>query len=213
MNAHKNVFTALTAAQGEMGPLVKGAVNPHFKSRYATLDDVVNAVRPPLNGNGICFHFETQAAEMVAVLTHGESETSIRCGVPLLVSKNDIQAYKSATTYAKRIGLESVCGIAPQDDDDGQAAAKSPPRHEAPKQVAFTPAALSSGLREDDAEAEAAIAMIAGMASLEMLANYWKGLARDVPHVAAAKHVVAAKDARKLALTQPADLAGDLVPY
>ena len=121
MTPHKNVFTALAAAQGEMGPLVKGATNPHFKSRYATLDDVVNAVRPPLNANGLCFHFETLAGEMVAVLTHGESETSIRCGVPLLVSKNDIQAFKSAATYAKRIGLESVTGIAPADDDDGHA--------------------------------------------------------------------------------------------
>ena len=202
------MFTALTAAQGEMGPLVKGAVNPHFKSRYATLDDVVNAVRPPLNSNGICFHFETQAGEMVAVLTHGESETSIRCGVPLLVSKNDIQALKSAATYAKRIGLESVCGVAPQDDDDGQAAARSRP--EAPKQL---PAALASSLREDDAQVETAIAMITGMASLDMLANYWKGLVRDVPHVAAAKSVLAAKDARKLALSPPADLAGDLIPY
>jgi hypothetical protein len=208
MNAHKNVFTALTAAQGEMGPLVKGAVNPHFKSRYATLDDVVNAVRPPLNGNGICFHFETLAGEMVAVLTHGESETSIRCGVPLLVSKNDIQAFKSATTYAKRIGLESVTGIAPADDDDGQAAAKS---RQEPKQ--FAPAALASSLREDDAQVEMAVAAIAQMASLEMLANYWKGLARDVPHVAAAKAVITAKDARKLALTRTADLAGDVIPY
>lgn len=207
MNAHKNVFTALVAAQGEMGPLVKGAVNPHFKSRYATLDDVVNAVRPPLNTNGICFHFETLAGEMVAVLTHGESETSIRCGVPLLVSKNDIQAFKSAATYAKRIGLESVTGIAPADDDDGQAAAKA--RRDEPRQ--FTPAPVS--LQETDLQTEAAIAMIAGMASLEMLAGYWKGLARDVPHVAAAKSVLAANDARKLALTQPADLAGDVIPY
>lgn len=208
MNAHKNVFTALTAAQGEMGPLVKGAVNPHFKSRYATLDDVVNAVRPPLNSNGICFHFETQAGEMVAVLTHGESETSIRCGVPLLVSKNDIQALKSAATYAKRIGLESVCGVAPQDDDDGQAAAKSRPE---PRQLPA--AALQISLREDDAQVETAIAMISGMASLDMLAGYWKGLVRDMPHVAAAKPVLAAKDSRKLALTQPADLAGDIIPY
>jgi len=158
MSAHKNVFTALTAAQGEMGPLVKGAVNPYFKSRYATLDDVVNAVRPPLNSNGLCFHFETQAGEMVAVLTHGESETSIRCGVPLLVSKNDIQAFKSAATYAKRIGLESLSGVAPEDDDGNAAAAapiqrpaerQAPARISADQFIALTARMEAAGVPED----------------------------------------------------------------
>jgi hypothetical protein len=37
-----------------------------------------------------------------------------------------MQGMKSATTYAKRIGLESLSGIAPE-DDDGNAAAKAPP--------------------------------------------------------------------------------------
>jgi hypothetical protein len=37
-----------------------------------------------------------------------------------------MHGFKSATTYAKRIGLESVTGVAPE-DDDGNAAAKSPP--------------------------------------------------------------------------------------
>ena len=38
-----------------------------------------------------------------------------------------MQGYKSATTYAKRIGIESLTGIAPE-DDDGNAAAKAPPK-------------------------------------------------------------------------------------
>ena len=42
------------------------------------------------------------------------------------VGKQDMQGYKSATTYAKRIGLESLTGIAPE-DDDGNAAAKAAP--------------------------------------------------------------------------------------
>lgn len=210
MNAHKNVFTALTAAQGEMGPLVKGAVNPHFKSRYATLDDVVNAVRPPLNANGLCFHFETRDGEMVAVLTHGESETSIKCGIPLLVTKNDIQAFKSATTYAKRMGLESITGIAPADDDDGTAAAKAPPRPEVapPKAKQPPPSDAASG-----AEVETAIALIDGMASVSMLGDYWTGLNKNAPHVARERKVIIAKDARKMQLTANADLAGDSIPY
>lgn len=210
MSAHKNVFTALTAAQGEMGPLVKGAVNPHFNKRYATLDDVVNAVRPPLNANGLCFHFETKDGEMVAVLTHGESETNIRCGIPLLVSKSDIQAYKSAATYAKRIGLESITGIAPADDDDGTAAAKAPPRPEVAPPKAKQPPPSDAA---SEAEVETAIALIDGMASVSMLGDYWTGLNKNAPHVARERKVIIAKDARKMQLTANADLAGDSIPY
>jgi hypothetical protein len=91
----------------------------------------VTAVRGPLNNNGIAFFhciIRTEAGQdMRTVLMHGESETSIECDVPLIVSKNDMQGMKSATTYAKRVGLESVTGIA-ADDDDGNAAAKAAPR-------------------------------------------------------------------------------------
>ena len=128
---HKNIYIALAAAQSEMGPLVKGSNNPHFKSKYADLADLVTAVRGPLNNNGIAFFHcivRTEAGQdMRTVLMHGESETSIECDVPLIVSKNDMQGMKSATTYAKRVGLESVTGIA-ADDDDGNAAAKAAPR-------------------------------------------------------------------------------------
>jgi hypothetical protein len=210
MTPHKNVFTALAAAQGEMGPLVKGATNPHFKSRYATLDDVVNAVRPPLNANGLCFHFETRDGEMVAVLTHGESETNIKCGIPLLVSKNDIQAYKSATTYAKRMGLESITGIAPADDDDGTAAAKAPPRPDMAPPKAKQPQPSDAA---SEAEMETAVAFIKQMTSIDLLASYWKGLVADAPHVSKMPAVIAAKDGQKLALSRTADLAGDSIPY
>ena len=41
--------------------------------------------------------------------------------VPLIVGKNDMQGYGSAVTYARRYGLMSMAGIAPE-DDDGNAA-------------------------------------------------------------------------------------------
>lgn len=130
---HKNIYMALAAAQAEMGGAKKGADNPHFKSKYADLSEVVDAVKPALTKHGICYFHSIDASEMsatsmmVTTLFHGESETSIRCAVPLLVAKNDMQGFKSATTYAKRIGLESVTGIAPE-DDDGNAAASAPPK-------------------------------------------------------------------------------------
>lgn len=129
---HKNVFVALAAAQSEMGPLIKGSVNPHFRSKYADLADLASAVREPLTRNGMAFFHHIVLSDsgrdvMRTVLVHGETETSIECDVPLFFAKSDMQAMKSATTYAKRIGLESVTGIAPE-DDDGNAAAKAAPR-------------------------------------------------------------------------------------
>lgn len=133
MSEHKNIYMALCAAQAGMGKVVKGATNPAFKSKYADLADVVSVAMPALTEQGIAmFHMmvrDEQGAVMRTMLVHGASETSVSCDVPLIINKNDMQGMKSATTYAKRIGLESLTGIAPE-DDDGNAAAKAAPKAE-----------------------------------------------------------------------------------
>lgn len=125
----KNVYEALAHAQGLFGPVIKGSKNPHFNSRYADLADLMATATPTLSACGLCLWFKIDYSDnhsyMVATLTHGESETHIECKVPLIVNKNDMQGFKSATTYAKRIGAESVTGIAPE-DDDGNAASSKP---------------------------------------------------------------------------------------
>ena len=136
---HKNIYTALAAAQAEMEMVAKGAINPAFKGEgkpkgtpYADLADVVLAVKGPLNNHGIAFFHQFIPGDvhiMRTVLVHGESDSRIECDVPLIVAQNNMQGMKSATTYAKRIGLESVTGVAP-DDDDGNAAAAAAPRNE-----------------------------------------------------------------------------------
>ena len=137
---HTNVDTALGAAQIEMGRLIKGSTNAAFKkpdgkpSTYADLADVVEAVRAPFANNGLAFyHFIDHRPElgmcMVTRLVHGKSRTFIECPVPLILDKNNMHGFKSATTYAKRIGVESISGIAPE-DDDGNAAAKAAPKVE-----------------------------------------------------------------------------------
>jgi len=134
MTEHKNIYMALGAAQAGMGKVVKGATNPAFKSKYADLADVVSVAVPALTEQGIAmFHMmvrDEYGAVMRTMLVHGASETSVSCDVPLIINKQDMQGMKSATTYAKRIGLESLTGIAPE-DDDGNAAAKAAPKVEA----------------------------------------------------------------------------------
>lgn len=136
---HKNVFEALPHAQSEMQRIVKDSVNPHYKSTYADLAAVLEAVMPALNKHGLClWHYIRHTPEhmfLVTVISHmGEAVTQITCEVPLILSKNDMQGLKSAITYAKRIGVESLCGVAPEDDDGNAAAAAAPPKQDRPPQ-------------------------------------------------------------------------------
>lgn len=126
---HKSIFAALAAAQMEMGKALKDTKNEHFKSKYADLASVMDACMSALNKHGICVlqpTGEDEAGRYVkTILAHTSGET-VDCRVPLIVGKNDMQGYGSAVTYARRYGLMSMAGIAPE-DDDGNAAAKSPP--------------------------------------------------------------------------------------
>ena len=127
--AHQNVYSALAAAQAEMEAPTKGAQNPHFKSRYADLAEVVRVAIPALTRHGLTWFSRYDPAGegcMVSVIAHGPSGSAIECPVPLIVNKRDMQGLGSAMTYARRYGLLSLTGLAPE-DDDGNAASKSPP--------------------------------------------------------------------------------------
>ena len=130
MTDHKTVYAALAAAQMEMGKALKDSTNPAFKSKYADLASVMDACLPALNRHGIAVFQPTVDDEtgryVQTILAHVSGE-KIECRVPLIVSKNDMQGYGSAVTYARRYGLMGMAGIAPE-DDDGNAAAKSPPK-------------------------------------------------------------------------------------
>ena len=196
---HKNIYMALAAAQSQMGPVFKGAVNPHFKSKYADLADVMQVATPALNAEGIATWASIVTLEgekfMRTTLSHGETDTHITCDVPLLVNKNDMQGMKSATTYAKRIGIESLTGIAPE-DDDGNAAASAPPKE---------PTGPSAKAINDAKNA------LLAAASLDDL----KAVFIDLPHDIKSQHsVINAKDARKaeLELAPADDMNGDDIP-
>jgi hypothetical protein len=125
----KLIAAALAKAQIEMGPALKDSINPAFKSKYADLASVMAACMPALNRNGIAVIQPTcddESGRYVQTVLLHESGEKLECRVPLIVMKNDMQGYGSAVTYARRYGLMSMAGIAPE-DDDGNAAAKAPP--------------------------------------------------------------------------------------
>lgn len=206
---HKNIASALAAAQSQMGKALKDSKNPHFKSTYADLSSVVGACMPALNANGIAviqpFHDDETGRFVKTIFVHGDSDQTMECRVPLIVNKNDMQGFGSAATYARRYGLMAMAGIAPE-DDDGHAATQSPPKAE-PKQPEPN--------TNDIADAKAA--MLAAN-TVEALGAAYQSLPKPLRTNDQVKDLVAV---RKLELTTAkpedkpndnADLGGDEIP-
>ena len=123
----KNISSALVKAQKAFSPALKSSLNPHFKSKYVSLDGCIEAVIDALNDNGVMLMQETSECEsgviVETVFIHesGEERRAGKLHVP--ASKHDAQGYGSALTYARRYSLMAACGIAPEDDDGNKASA------------------------------------------------------------------------------------------
>lgn len=117
-----NIAPALLAAQKAMTAAAKVATNPHFKSKYSDLATVIEAVKGPLNDAGISFlqtiGNDTTGVMVRTTLLH-ESGEWLAATTYLPVPQQTPQAFGSGITYAKRYGLQSICGL-PSEDDDGE---------------------------------------------------------------------------------------------
>lgn len=124
MSEHKNIYAALLAAQPNFDKPKKTAENKHFGNKYADLEADLDAVVPALNAQGIVYQSKIVANELGhevhTILRHPESDTEDTLVCPLLLGKTDMQSLKGARTYARRIGIEDICGIATGEDDDAE---------------------------------------------------------------------------------------------
>jgi hypothetical protein len=133
-----HLCAAMSKAFKDIEGAVKDKTNPHFRSKYADLGNVVDAVKPALLQHGLWFsqvsHDIEGHAAVETVIYHSSGEF-LSCGVVSVpVSKVDAQGYGSAMTYARRYSLSAAFGVAPE-DDDGNAASKASPQKMPESQV------------------------------------------------------------------------------
>lgn len=120
------LFASLAKAHADMGGSVtKDRTNPHFHSSYATLAAVLQVATPALSAHGLVLVQYREGNELVTRLAH-ESGAELRTTYPLKPRQDTEQGWGSAITYARRYQAMALLGLAPADEDDGQAASSGP---------------------------------------------------------------------------------------
>jgi hypothetical protein len=124
---------ALSKAQAEIKGAVKDSSNPFFKSKYADLESIWDAIRVPLTKNGLSVAQGTDflvevGTVVVTRLMHTSGEWIEAC-LPVMALKPEPQAMGSAITYARRYSLAGMVGVVQTDDDAESAQGRT---HEAP---------------------------------------------------------------------------------
>ena len=135
-----DLATALAKAQAKIEGATKGKVNSHFKSRYADLAQVWDAIRGPLTENGLSVvqaPMTTPEGAILRTMILHSSGQWIASTYPVNPVKNDMQGIGSATTYARRYSLMAMVGVAPEDDDGNAASGRgdAPEPHAPPPRI------------------------------------------------------------------------------
>jgi hypothetical protein len=129
MDARQAKLSAsLVKALAEIEGAAKDKVNPHFKSKYADIASVIDAIKPVLAKYELGFTQHSQPSEdgvIVETVLHHASGDKLSMGALYVpANKRDAQGFGSALTYARRYALMTAFGV-PAEDDDGNAAAAS----------------------------------------------------------------------------------------
>jgi len=138
------ITAALVAAKRAFPRIIKDSDNPYFKSRYASLSTIMDAISGPLLDNGLVV---VHGAELVPTenpvfveqkkdrstesrmylrvttrLVHAQSGQWIESHADMPMPGGDPQAGGSAMSYGRRYGVSALLALVTDDDDDGNAA-------------------------------------------------------------------------------------------
>ena len=122
---------ALNKFQSQVGPVVKNATNPFFKSKYATLENVWQTIHKPLCDNGLAVAQFPIENGIATIISHVSGQW-MRAYFVMPSKDNSPQAIGSVITYARRYSLMAVLNVPAEDDDaekgQGRSTEQKPPK-------------------------------------------------------------------------------------
>lgn len=162
----KEIATALCKFQGEVEKIKKEATNPFFKSKYATLANILDVIREPLHKNGLSFvQFPTNQFGLITRLMHQSGEW-MEAEYVMQPTQNTPQGIGSCITYMRRYALGSILGLNIDKDDDGNDASE----------ITQQPAQQNTPQKKVEKNVTKVLAMIKSATTLEELQKIQDGV-------------------------------------
>lgn len=120
-----NLSKALLKFQNEVNKISKDSDNPFFKSKYASLSNILSEIDETLSMCGlVLIQPPTKSEQLNAVclstlLIHAESGEFIESTFSMIPAKSDPQGFGSCITYMRRYAITAMLKLNVDEDDDG----------------------------------------------------------------------------------------------
>ena len=115
------IYKKLLAFQMLDITIKKDGKNPHFKSTYATLNQVLEKVKKPLNDMQILILQTPEKDGLRTTLMDMEDDSKVECFMPYTEETTTAQKLGSNNTYNRRYSLVTLLGLEDEDDDGNRA--------------------------------------------------------------------------------------------
>lgn len=122
----KEISKALVKFHASVGKIKKGSANPFFKSKYASLSDILDIIDEPLTSAGLVIvQFPEGTNTLTTRLIH-ESGEWIEANYFMKPTKEDPQSFGSVITYQRRYAIGAILSLNIDEDDDANKASEKP---------------------------------------------------------------------------------------
>ncbi len=141
--SQKNLIGALVSFHQEMGKVAKKSKNPFFRSDYADLPSILDAIKQPLLKNGLVLtHLPLGDNNLMTRLMHESGE--YQQGIFYMKSVKDTpQDRGSVITYMMRYAVGAYLGLSIDKDDDGNKGTGNAPKKSYQKKAVSKPKSLA----------------------------------------------------------------------
>lgn len=128
------IYNKLLAFQQAGVSIEKNKSNPHFKNKYADINEILHKVKPELSKLNIVMVQVPTEEGLKTILHDTDSGESVE-GYMKFTQVSDPQKLGSNITYYRRYSLVALLGLEDEDDDGNAATTKAAPARQVTREV------------------------------------------------------------------------------